>query len=125
MILVRILIKISFNIDMLSIHCNKWDKLLGSSYLFCLLDNNNNINSRFIELTSKWSCDNQETLVTLLNKLVHSDSSQNEVICKNCLSPICSIDDRKNILYFKYEANVYFRELVYGKIVYYFFKKGF
>ena len=99
---------------MLSIHCNKCEQLLGSSFLFCFLDNNNNntnnINSRFIELTSRG---NQETLATLLNKLIQSDSSQNEFMCKKCLSPICSIHDRT--LHFKNEANVYFREVVYGK----------
>ncbi len=101
---------------MLSIHCNKCEQLLGSSFLFCFLDNNNNntnnINSRFIELTSRG---NQETLATLLNKLVQSHSNQNEFMCKKCLSPICCIID--GTLHFKNAANVYFRELVYGEFI--------
>jgi hypothetical protein len=96
---------------MLSIHCNKCEQLLGSSYLFCFLDNNSNANSRFTELTSR---SNEETLVTLLAKLVTAVLDPHEFLCKKCLSLICSIHDDR-ILHFNNAANVYFRELVYGK----------
>ncbi len=92
---------------MLFIHCNKCNQLLGSSYLFRFLENTGGL----VELVSK---SDDEAIMTILSKLVQSNSDINDYNCKQCLSPICQY---RNILFFKARSNVYFRELVYGKII--------
>lgn len=91
---------------MIYIHCNKCEQLLGNSYLFYFLENQSGI----IELASK---PDEETLMTVLSKLVKFNSNSNEYSCKKCLSHLCHFQDT---LYFKARRNVFFKENVYGKI---------
>ena len=91
---------------MLSIHCNKCDQLLGSSFLFCFRENDCGL----VELTSK---SDDESIMTILSKLIQSNSDKNDYNCKQCLSPLCQY---RNILFFKARCDIYIRELVYGKI---------
>ena len=99
---------------MLDVRCRKCDQLLGNSYAFCFLENEESKRSNgqmmAPQLTSK---PDTKLIMNILRKLVKSTTNPNEYNCLTCLSPIC---EYKGILYFKSASNVYIRELVYGKI---------